>query len=81
MNAFLMAHPQQLAHGDHTVFMSGNDAAAKAQVTDILRAFGWTDVIDLGDITTARGTEMLVAIWLRLWGALGTGLFNVKVVR
>jgi predicted dinucleotide-binding enzyme len=81
MNAFVMAHPQQLADGDHSVFMSGNDAQAKAHVTEILRAFGWSDVIDLGDITTARGTEMLLPIWLRLWGALGTGLFNVKVVR
>jgi len=81
LNAFLMANPQQLAQGDHTVFVSGNDAEAKAQVTAILRAFGWTDVIDLGDITTARGTEMLLPIWLRLWGALGTGLFNIKVVR
>jgi predicted dinucleotide-binding enzyme len=81
MNTFLMAHPQHLAQGDHTVFVSGNDAEAKAQVTDILRAFGWADVIDLGDISTARGTEMLLPIWLRLWGAMGTGLFNIKVVR
>jgi predicted dinucleotide-binding enzyme len=81
MNTFLMANPQQLAQGDHTVFVSGNDAEAKAQVTDILHAFGWTDVIELGDITTARGTEMLLPIWLRLWGTLRTGLFNVKVVR
>ena len=80
MNAFVMAHPQQLAQADHSVFMSGNDAEAKADVIDILREFGWSDVIDLGDISTARGTEMLL-IWLRLWGALGTGLFNVKVVR
>jgi predicted dinucleotide-binding enzyme len=81
MNTFLMVNPQQLAQDDHTVFVSGNDAEAKVQVTDILREFGWIDVIDLGDITTARGTEMFLPIWLRLWGALGTGLFNVKVVR
>jgi predicted dinucleotide-binding enzyme len=81
MNTAVMANPQQLAGGDHTVFVSGNDAQAKAQVTDILRAFGWSDVIDLGDITTARGTEMYLPIWLRLLGALGTPLFNLKVVR
>ena len=81
MNAFVMAHPQQLAQSDHSVFVSGNDAEAKARVSDILRAFGWADVIDLGDISTARGTEMYLPIWLRLWGALGTGLFNIKVVR
>jgi hypothetical protein len=38
-------------------------------------------VIDLGDITTARGTEMYLPLWLRLWGSLGTGIFNIKVVR
>ncbi|HEY8719968.1 MAG TPA: hypothetical protein VIM26_15410, partial [Pengzhenrongella sp.] len=40
-----------------------------------------TDVIDLGDITTARGPEMYLPLWLRLWGAVGTGMFNIKVVR
>lgn len=81
LNAVLMAYPQQLAGGDHSVFVSGNDAAAKAQVSELLRTFGWTDVIDLGDITTARGTEMLLPIWIRLLGVLGTPMFNVKVVR
>lgn len=38
-------------------------------------------MIDLGDITTARGTEMLLPVWLRLWGALGTSAFNFKIVR
>jgi hypothetical protein len=38
-------------------------------------------VIDLDDITTARGAEMLLPIWLRLWGALQTPMFNFKVVR
>ena len=73
MNAFVMADPSLVAGGEHTVFVSGNDAQAKAQVTEILRSFGWSDVIDLGDITTARGTEMYLPLWLRLWGALGTG--------
>ena len=50
-------------------------------MTELLESFGHTDVIDLGDITTARGTEMLLPIWLRLWGALGTPMFNFKIVR
>ena len=75
-------YPRQLADGDHHVFVSGNAGAAKAQVTDLLKnRFGWRHVIDLGDITTARGTEMLLPIWLRLMGALQTPLFNFKVVR
>ncbi|HLO03459.1 MAG TPA: NAD(P)-binding domain-containing protein [Symbiobacteriaceae bacterium] len=82
MNCYLMVDPGQLADGDHEVFVSGNDAEAKAQVTEILKTwFGWKRVIDLGDISTARGTEMLLPIWLRLWGALGTPMFNFKIVR
>jgi 8-hydroxy-5-deazaflavin:NADPH oxidoreductase len=38
-------------------------------------------VIDLGDITTARGAEMLMPLWLRLMGSLRTPMFNFKVVR
>lgn len=81
MNAHLMVDPGQLAGGDHSVFVSGDDAVAKQTVTDLLVTFGHTDVIDLGDLSTARGTEMLLPLWLRLYGALGTPEFNVKVVR
>jgi predicted dinucleotide-binding enzyme len=81
MTADLQADPGQLANGDHTVFVSGDDAEAKLQVTRFLASLGHTDVIDLGDITTSRGPEMYLPLWLRLWGSLGTGIFNVKVVR
>jgi 8-hydroxy-5-deazaflavin:NADPH oxidoreductase len=81
MNAHLMAEPRQLADGDHSVFVSGDDAAAKRTVTELLTSMGHTDVIDLGDISTARGPEMLLPVWLRLWGALGSSAFNFKVVR
>ncbi|MDQ0802379.1 NAD(P)-binding domain-containing protein [Arthrobacter sp. SLBN-112] len=80
MNADLMAHPGLLSDPG-SVFVSGNDAEAKAMVTGILKDFGHQDIIDLGDITTARGTEMLLPVWLRLWGALGTPAFNFKIVR
>jgi len=80
VNAYLMVDPGQLAGGDHTVFVCGDDAAAKAQVTGLLRSFGWSDVIDLGDITTARGPEMYVSLWLRIYG-LGSPMFNIKVIR
>jgi 8-hydroxy-5-deazaflavin:NADPH oxidoreductase len=81
MNAYLMVDPAQLAGADHTVFVSGDDPEAKAAVTDLLRSFGWTDIIDLGDITTARGTEMMLPVWLRLFGALQKPVFNFKIVR
>jgi len=82
MTASLMVDPGQLAGGDHHVFVSGNDTGAKARVAELLRSwFGWRQVIDLGDITTARGTEMILPLWVRLWGALGTPMLNFKIVR
>jgi predicted dinucleotide-binding enzyme len=81
LTAALMVQPDQLAGGQHTVFVSGNDPDAKKTVTALLDSFGHTDVIDLGDISTARGAEMLLPLWLRLMAALGTPMFNIKVVR
>jgi len=82
VNAFLMVDPQQLAGGDHSMIVCGNDAGAKVEVTRILKEwFGWKDVIDLGDITNARGTEMYLPLWVRLYGALQTPMFNIKIVR
>jgi predicted dinucleotide-binding enzyme len=82
MNALLMADPGQLAGGDHTVFVCGDDPEAKTLVTRLLTdAFGWRDVIDLGDLTAARATELVLPIWLRLLGTLQTPMFNLKVVR
>lgn len=82
MNAHLMVQPTSLP-GDHNVFLSGNDAAAKAEAGQMLQAFGWkaAQILDLGDITTARGTEMLLPVWLRLWQALGTAAFNFHIQR
>lgn len=81
MNAFLMVNPS-LVPGDHTVFMSGNDLGAKSKVKSLLNSFGWKDknIIDVGDITTARGTEQLLPIWIRLWGTLKTPVFNFNIV-
>jgi predicted dinucleotide-binding enzyme len=81
VNASLMVTPGRLAGANHTIFLSGNDTGAKAKVADLLRSFGWQDILDLGDIMTARGVEMYLPLWLRMWGALRTPTFNVKVVR
>jgi predicted dinucleotide-binding enzyme len=81
VNAYVMVDPKGLGDGDHHVFVSGDDQAARAEVASILRDwFGWEHVVDLGDISTARGPEMYVALWLRLFGALGDPMLNVKVV-
>ncbi|WP_432397074.1 NADPH-dependent F420 reductase [Pseudarthrobacter sp. L19] len=81
MNASVMVDPGSVAGGDHSVFVSGNDVDAKARVSGLLADLGHRDIIDLGDITTARGTEMLLPVWLRLWGALGNADFNFKIAR
>jgi hypothetical protein len=82
MNCEVMVDPARVA-GDHDVFMSGDDPDAKAQVADLLGSFGWTQdqIVDLGALTTARGTEMYLPLWLSVMNALGTGRFNVKIVR
>ena len=82
MNCMLMVNPGMLNGGDHNVFMSGNDAEAKKQVAQILKSFGWIEnnIIDLGDITTARGTEMMLPFWLSIFISRNNGNFNFKLV-
>ena len=80
LTAELMVHPDRLPEPT-TVFVSGDDADAKRRVTSLLAQLGHRDVIDLGGIETARGTEMWLPLRLRLMGALGTAEFNLKVVR
>ena len=82
MWAGIMVNPRILPDTHHT-FLSGNDATAKARVKELLRSFGWQEgeILDLGDITTARGTEMILPLWVRVWGATQNGTFNFKIVR
>jgi 8-hydroxy-5-deazaflavin:NADPH oxidoreductase len=81
MNCNLMVNPGLLKE-EHVVFVSGNDTGAKATVTTILKDwFGWRSVIDLGDITTARGVEMVLPLWVSLMGTLQTPVFNFKLVK
>jgi predicted dinucleotide-binding enzyme len=77
----IMVNPRMLPDTHHT-FLSGNDATAKATVKELLRSFGWQEgeILDLGDIATARGTEMILPLWVRIWGATQNGAFNFKIV-
>ena len=82
VTANLMVNPGAVNEGDHTLFVCGNDADAKATVKRWLGEwFGWRDILDLGDVTASRGMEMYLPIWLRMWGAVGSPMFNVKIVR
>lgn len=81
VNCNIMVDPS-LVPGEHDIFVSGDNPDAKARVTEILKDwFGWKSVIDLGDISTARGVEAYILFWIRLWGVTKSPNFNIKVVR
>jgi 8-hydroxy-5-deazaflavin:NADPH oxidoreductase len=82
INASVMVSPGELGRSTH-IFVCGDDEAAKGEVTELLRSFGWgaDNVIDLGDISNARGVEMYLPLWLRMMGAFGTSKFNIRVVQ
>ena len=79
----LMVNPKMIADGHHQNFICGNDNDAKAKVIDILTSFGWERdyILDLGDITNARGTEAILLLWIRIYGATQSGAFNFKIVK
>jgi predicted dinucleotide-binding enzyme len=81
VNAALMVDPGQLP-GDHVVPICGEESA-KAQLIELLGQFGWSQdqIIDLGDISSARGMEMYLPLWLRLMNSLGTPKFNIALAR
>jgi predicted dinucleotide-binding enzyme len=80
VTAPLMVAPSTIGTG-HNVFVCGNDEEAKKQVVEILKSFGWPaeSIIDLGDITGARGTETYLALWIRMMMKFGTPQFNIAV--
>ncbi|MEU4062113.1 NAD(P)-binding domain-containing protein [Streptomyces wedmorensis] len=80
MTNTVMVEPGRVP-GAHNVFVSGDDEAAKTVVAGLLGSFGWPAdrIIDLGDLSSARATEQLMPLWLRLYGVLGTADFNFTV--
>jgi len=82
VNATVMCDPARLPEPT-SVFVCGNDEEAKSTVCGLLADFGWDgdQITDLGSIEAARGTEMYLALWLRLIGVVGNPMFNVRLVR
>jgi 8-hydroxy-5-deazaflavin:NADPH oxidoreductase len=80
MNNRVMADPAGLGQ-DSTIFLAGNDESARRTAEGLARDLGWTDVLDLGDLTAARGLEMYLPLWLGIANAVGGVPFNIKVVR
>ena len=79
--ASVMVAPGSVGDGDTSMFVAGDDAAARAQVAGLLAELGWRDVVDLDGLHNARGMEMYLPLWVRLMGALGTAEFNLRIVR
>ncbi len=61
VGAPLMINPK-FADGKPTMFICGNDDAAKKAVTGILDQFGW-DTADMGGVEAARAIEPLCMLW------------------
>jgi predicted dinucleotide-binding enzyme len=79
----LMVDPSLVNNGDHTLPICGNDAGAKQTVVALLKTFGWKaeNILDLGDISNARGTEAYLLLWVRMYGALQSPMFQFKIVK
>jgi 8-hydroxy-5-deazaflavin:NADPH oxidoreductase len=73
----VMVEPGRIP-GHHVVFLSGNDASAKTEVAGLLRSFGWSEeqILDLGDVTSARATESALLLFVRLYPVFQTLDFN-----
>jgi predicted dinucleotide-binding enzyme len=56
-----MVNPQ-FKDGKPSMFIAGNDAAAKKTVAEILDQFGW-EVEDMGGVKAARAIEPLCILW------------------
>ena len=80
VNCEVMVNPKK-SGGDPTMFVCGNNAKAKETTIVLLKELGWNDIIDLGDITNARGMEMILPLWVRTFVATKNGYFGFKVVR
>ncbi|WP_405014392.1 NADPH-dependent F420 reductase [Kitasatospora sp. NBC_01539] len=80
LSAPLMVDPGRVP-GPHQLFVAGDDHGAKTLVRGVLEQFGWAsaDVLDLGGIDAARGTEMLMPFWLKLMGHYGHTDFNYSI--
>jgi predicted dinucleotide-binding enzyme len=78
----IMVNPKMVGNGDHTNYICGDNQQAKEKVTGLLKQFGWDqkNILDLGPISSARGTEAVLPVWLRIWTATQNGAFNFKIV-
>jgi predicted dinucleotide-binding enzyme len=81
VTAAVMVDPSLVGDGDTSIFVAGDDEAARTLVRGLLEELGWRDVVELDGLQNARGLEMWLPLWVRLMGTLGTPNFNIKLVR
>ncbi|MFJ5954952.1 NADPH-dependent F420 reductase [Paenarthrobacter sp. NPDC092416] len=82
VSAPIMVEPARLP-APHDIFMAGNDAEAKSVVANVLQEFGWSPehIRDLGGLDAARGLEMWLPLWLRIFMQQPQGkMFNIAIV-
>jgi len=80
VTASVMVDPGSLPE-QTTIFLAGDDAAARETVRALLAELGWVDIVEFPGLDAARGLEMWLPLWVRLMGALGTAEFNLRLVR
>ncbi|WP_260476108.1 hypothetical protein [Streptomyces sp. WAC 06783] len=70
--------------GEHTMFVAGEDTGTKHPTVALLKSYGWTDILDLGPLVSARGMEMYAHLHSAIGFSLGQGFggrFGITVVR
>jgi len=81
VTAGVMVDPSKVGDGTTTVFAASDDADARATVVTLLEQLGWRDIVELDQLSAARGLEMWLPLWVRLMMRFGTADFNLKLVR
>ncbi len=67
--------------GPPDMFIAGNDDGAKKTVTEILKSFGWSSVVDLGGIEASRYLEAMAMAWILYGFRTGTWNHAFKLLR
>lgn len=80
VNCEVMVNPS-IVPGGPDMFVCGNNADAKEQVSGILKDFGWNSIIDLGGIDSARVIEPFVLLWVKGWLHFKTPYFAMKFLK
>ena len=70
VNHRTMINPK-MKEGLPDMIICGDDDAAKRKVAGLLKDFGWGEPIDVGGIESARWTEALVPLWVRVASKFG----------